>query len=61
MNLLDCISILKALKADRRGVTAMEYGLIAAAVVAVVGVAFQGLFGRLSTMLGTITFTGTAS
>jgi len=43
-----------ALKADRRGVTAMEYAVMAGVVITVVLVAFQGLFGALSTELGTI-------
>ena len=46
----------KAVATDRKGVTALEYALIAAAVVTVVIVAYRLMFGRLSTFMGTITF-----
>lgn len=45
---------------DRKGVTALEYALIAAAVVAVVLVAYQAMFGRLEAFINSIVFTGKA-
>ncbi|MBU8537349.1 Flp family type IVb pilin [Falsiroseomonas tokyonensis] len=50
------VTVTKQAAADRKGVTALEYGLIAAALaVGVIG-AFSGLFGRLVTALGGFTF-----
>lgn len=49
--------LVKGAVADRKGATAIEYALIAAAVAGVVIVAFRAMFGRLSTFLGTVTFT----
>ena len=46
----------KAAVADRKGVTALEYALIAAAVVAVVIVAYKAMFGKLSTFMTGISF-----
>jgi Flp pilus assembly pilin Flp len=42
------------LKADRRGVTALEYGLIASVIVATILVGFQVLAGDLSNEFNTI-------
>jgi Flp pilus assembly pilin Flp len=49
-------SLVKGAVADRKGATALEYALIAAAVVTIVIAAFRLMFGRLSTYLGTINF-----
>ncbi len=38
-----------AVKADRRAVTALEYGLIAGVIVAVILLGFNSLAGALST------------
>lgn len=43
-------------KADRKGVTALEYALIAAAAAAVILGAYQGLFGKLEAFLEKINF-----
>jgi Flp pilus assembly pilin Flp len=51
------ISMAKQAVADRKGVTALEYALIASAVAAVILAAFQGLFGRLSGFIDGISFT----
>ena len=48
--------MVKSAVADRKGATALEYALIAAAVVTIVIAAFRLMFGRLSTYLGTINF-----
>jgi pilus assembly protein Flp/PilA len=45
---------LALLKADRKGVTALEYGVIAAGIVAVVATAATALGGRISDLFGTI-------
>ena len=42
------------LRNDRRGVTAMEYGIIAATTVVVVGAVVGGLSGSLTTIWGKI-------
>ncbi len=44
------------LKSDRRGVTAVEYALVAGALVAGVAVAFTALTGNLKTYLGGLAF-----
>ena len=46
----------KAAVGDRKGVTALEYALIAAAVVAVVIVAYRAMFTKLSGFMGNINF-----
>lgn len=43
---------------DRKAVTALEYALIASAVVLVVIVAYNAMFGRLTAFVNGITFTG---
>ncbi len=43
-----------ALKADRRGVTAMEYALIAGVIVTVLAGVFTAFFGDLKTALDSI-------
>jgi Flp pilus assembly pilin Flp len=44
------------LRGDRRGVTAVEYALVAGALVAGLSVAFGTLTTKLSTYLGSLTF-----
>ena len=46
----------RAAVADRKGITALEYALIAAAVVTVVIVAYNSMFGRLRDFMSTISF-----
>ena len=41
---------LEKMLADRRGVTSMEYGIIAATTVVIVGTAIGGISGNLSTI-----------
>lgn len=41
---------------DRKGVTALEYALIAAAVVSVVLVAYSAMFNRLGSFVNGISF-----
>ena len=50
------LSMTKQAIADRKGVTALEYALIASAVAAIVLTAFSGLFGRLSAYIDTVSF-----
>ena len=47
------ISSLKPIR-NERGVTALEYALIAAAVAVVIGVAFTAFFGGIGTLLTNI-------
>ena len=42
------------LRGDQRGVTALEYGIIAAAMAAVLGVVFTGLTTDLTTLFNKI-------
>jgi Flp pilus assembly pilin Flp len=49
-------NIAKAAIADRRGVTTMEYGLIAGVLAVGIATAFSSLSTRLQTVLGTLTF-----
>jgi pilus assembly protein Flp/PilA len=44
----------RVLKGDRRGVTALEYGLIAAVMGALIVTAFTSLGNSMSTAFGTI-------
>ncbi len=46
----------KAALADRKGVTAMEYALIAALVTTVAIAAYRTMFGKLKTYIEGITF-----
>jgi len=48
--MLECIALLTALKNDRRGVTAVEYGLIAAFMSAVLVI----IFGTTGTFTGAL-------
>jgi len=54
--MFDMVKFAARAAADRKGVTALEYALIAAAVVAVVIVAYRAMFGKMSTFLGTVSF-----
>jgi Flp pilus assembly pilin Flp len=47
-------SWLDALKQDTRGVTAVEYAVIAALIIGTVAVAFTGLAGGITSSLGTV-------
>ncbi len=47
-------TILRLLKTDRRGVTAVEYAIIAGVLGAIIVTAFTALGGSLSTALGTV-------
>ena len=51
-----CLVLLHQLKTDRKGVTALEYGVIGAAAVAVLLVTFQTFYTSLSGV-----FTGIAA
>ena len=44
-----------AMLGDRRGITAMEYAVVAGAILAVALVAFQALGTSLSTAIGGVT------
>jgi Flp pilus assembly pilin Flp len=52
--MLEYLKIWLELKSDRRAVTALEYGLIAGAIVATVLAGFNVLAGSLSTKFGNI-------
>lgn len=45
----------KKLRADREGVTALEYGVVAAVTVVVIAVSFIGLEAPFATVMATIT------
>ena len=49
-------TIVKSAIADRRGVTTMEYGLIAGVLAVGIASAFTALSGRLQNVLNTLTF-----
>ena len=48
------IKMTKQALADRKGVTALEYGMIAGALAVGLIAAFTGLFGAVITRLGTL-------
>ncbi len=52
--MIKLINDFRALVGDRKGVTALEYGLIAAAAATVLIVAVPGVFTALSTVFGNI-------
>ncbi len=49
------IRIIKALASDRRGITAMEYAVVAGAILAVALTAFNALGTKLTTAVGGVT------
>lgn len=49
-------SLVKGAVVDRKGATAVEYALIAAAAAAVIGIGFNAFFGRITAYLATISF-----
>jgi pilus assembly protein Flp/PilA len=55
--MLDIVkTTLIALKSDKRGVTAVEYAIIAGVLVAAIGTAFTSLSTTLSTYFSTFKF-----
>ena len=52
-----CLALLERIKTDRRGISALEYGIIAGALVATLGLAFNQLISSLNTVFGAITST----
>ncbi len=50
------LQIIKSAVADRRGVTAMEYGLIAGVLAVGLATAFTALSGRLTTAFNALAF-----
>ena len=52
--MLDYVRMWLALRSDKRGVTAMEYGLIAALIAVVIITAVQGIGTNLNTTFGTV-------
>lgn len=55
--MLYLMSKFEALKSDRRGVTALEYGVIAAVIIGVVATLFQGMGTNISTKMSTLSTT----
>jgi Flp pilus assembly pilin Flp len=49
-----CFVLLERLKADRKGVTALEYGVIAAAIIVAIGAIMGTMGGRLALMFTSI-------
>jgi Flp pilus assembly pilin Flp len=47
-------TLLQNVKSDKKGVTALEYGVIASVIVAVLFGAFTTFYGAFSTLLGTV-------
>jgi Flp pilus assembly pilin Flp len=47
-------AFLQRVKVDRKGVTAMEYAVMAAAIIAVLAVAMTTFYGALSSKFGSI-------
>ena len=47
-------ALLSAAMRDRRGITAMEYGILAAAILAVVAIAATTMSGGLSGLFSTV-------
>ena len=49
-----CLALLNQVKADKKGVTALEYGVIGAAAVAVLLVTFNTFYGALGGVFANI-------
>ncbi len=54
--MLAIFNIAKSVVADRRGVTAMEYGLIAGVLAVGLATAFTALTGRLTNAFNVLSF-----
>ena len=52
--MVEFVQLLQSLKIDRRAVTALEYGLIAGVIVAVIMLGFTSLADALSNQFTTI-------
>ena len=52
--MLEYLGMIKALASDRRGITAMEYAVVAGAILAVALVAFNALGTQLSSTIGAV-------
>lgn len=55
--LAHCRALLQHMKTDKKGVTALEYGVIASLAVVALGAAFTALYGAMSTMFASISAT----
>ena len=53
--MFEAFKTIKALVSDRRGITAMEYAVVAGAILAVALTAFNALGTKLATIMGTVT------
>jgi Flp pilus assembly pilin Flp len=49
------VEMISAALRDRKGIAAMEYAILAAAILGGIGVAFTTIGGDLSTILGKVT------
>jgi Flp pilus assembly pilin Flp len=52
--MIETLKLLKSMWADRRGVTAVEYAVVAAAVVGVAAPAFHSLGTRLTNLINNV-------
>ncbi len=52
--MIKAISLLKSLITDRRGVTAVEYAVVAAGIVAVAATSFNALGLRLQNLINNV-------
>ena len=52
--MLQTLKLLKSMWTDRRGVTAVEYAVVAAGIVAVAATAFNSLGGRLTNLINNV-------
>ncbi len=48
------LALLQTVKSDEKGVTALEYGLIASAAVAILLTAFNAFYGAISGLFASI-------
>ena len=53
--MFEAVKAIKTLIADRRGITAMEYAVVAGAILAVALTAFSALGGKLTTIVDAVT------
>ena len=53
--MINAFRTIKALESDRRGITAMEYAVVAGAILAVALTAFNALGTKLTTTVGAVT------
>ncbi len=54
MHFKDILALIRAIRADEKGVTAMEYGVIAAATIVAISAALLSIGPRMTVIFGSV-------